>query len=191
MPFLRWLAACALFAPTTGCGATILAKLLADEKPQHYSQYGIEFTHPGDWDAETTVEDVDGLRYVEIGVDGPDAAFVMIQQITPGIEVDRDELMTMLGDELRKENEAQLGGLMDFQQGARETITRTILGSECTGLQSEFSLVLLGQRVPHTTQMFPCELADRTVVIYLQVADEDRADHVGSFDTILDSLAVH
>jgi hypothetical protein len=191
MLFLRWITACALLVPTTGCGATLLAKLLADAKPETYSQHGLEFTYPGDWEVETKVEDVDGQQYIDVTVEGPDSAIAFVQQIRPPVELDRDELMTMMTDELRKETEAQIGGLVDFQQGARETISRTIVGSERTGIQSSFSLTLLGQRVPHTAQMFPFVLDDRTIVLYLQVADEDRADHVAAFDTLLDSLAVH
>jgi hypothetical protein len=191
MPFLRWITACALLVPTTGCGATVLAKLLADAKPETYSQHGLEFTHPGDWEVETTVEDVDGQQYIDVTVEGPDSAIAFVQQIRPPVELDRDELMTMMTDELRKETEAQIGGLVEFQQGAKETISRTIVGSERTGIQSSFSLTLLGQRVPHTAHMFPFMLDDRTIVLYLQVADEDRADHVAAFDTLVDSLAVH
>lgn len=191
MPFVRWVVACALVLPVSGCGATILAKLLAESKPKTYSMHGLELTHPGDWAVTTTEEESDGVRYVDVTIESDDSGIVLVQQIEPAVDVDRDELMTMMTDELRKETESQVGGLIDFEQGAKQTITRSILGSERTGVESRFTLTLLGQRVPHTAQMFPCVLADRTIVLYLQVADEDRADHLAGFDGILDSLAVH
>ena len=97
--------------------------------------------------------------------------------------------MADLTKEMRAETEGQIGGLVDYAQGDTKPIERMIHGSMRSGLESRFTLSLLGESVPHTAQLFPVELDDRVVLVFLQVADEDRAAHGAGFDMIVDSLA--
>lgn len=182
--------ACALLVPI-GCTLPVIAELLAGEdEAKAYAEHGLSFSHRASWDLETERDDTSGVELVIITVDGPDSALAMIEQFRPKIAIDAAELMATLTQEMRVEAEGQIGGLVGYEQRGTKSITRKILGAERNGLESQFSISLLGEQVPHTAQLFPIELDDRTIIVFLQVADEDRAAHAAGFDTIVDSLAV-
>ena len=188
MSYLRGTIACAAALAIGGCSVPI-GLFLAKHEVVEYADHGVAFSHRDDWTVTAETETTMGVELTMITIDGPDSALVVVQQFRPSMSIDVDELLASFTTDMRTTAEQQVGGLVDYTQAATQPATRTILGSARNGKESHFSLSLLGETLPHTVQLFPIPLEDRTVVVFMQVADEDLADTTEGFDTILDSLA--
>lgn len=84
--------------------------------------------------------------------------------------------------------EQEVGGLVNYGDGSSEDIERELLGQNRPGKRKRFTLSLLGQSLPHTTDMYFAELPERTVVVFVQAPDEDLAKVRPGFEQVLSSL---
>lgn len=181
----HWLLSLALF--TAACD------LLSEPTPdvaakQVYDANGLRFDYPGNWKFTTEVTTTEGIETAIITVESNGAAIAMVQQFKPAIAVDPDEMLGLLTTELRKAAGEQLGGALDYAQGATRSSTRTMLGAERQVRGSKFDLTLLGQKVPHSFEVVVAELPDRSIVVFTQSPDEDLVKVTPAFEQIVGTL---
>lgn len=181
---LRGPLACVAALAVGGC-TVIVGTFLEKVEVVAYARHGVEFSHRRDWTVTAKVSTTMDVESATITIVGPDSALVVIQRFGPWRAIDPEELLEDFTSGTRASPEGPVSGL-----GPLTPVTRTILDSERTGEESHFSVSVDDQVRPYTVQLFPIVFADRSVVVFTQVADEDRADTTEGFDTILDSLVV-
>jgi hypothetical protein len=158
--------------------------------PSHHDAHGLAFDYPGNWTLKGEVEDSEGVELYSAEVESPGNALVLMQQFKPAISLEVESLMAEVSAGMQEGAKEELGGMADYTEGGTRDIDRTLLGETRPGKEKRFTLGLLGQKVAHTMLLYPLELEDRSLILYLQIPDEDSSKAQPGFDQILDSLTV-
>ena len=156
--------------------------------PNHHDAHGVAFDYPGDWTLKGDVSDAEGLELYTAEIESKGNALVMVQQFKPAVPLDIEELMVEVSAGMQEGAKEELGGMAEYTDGGATDVDRMLLGETRAGKAKRFTLGLLGQKVAHTMHLYPLELDDRSLVLYLQIPDEDSATVQPGFDQILDSL---
>jgi hypothetical protein len=158
--------------------------------PNHHDAHGLAFDYPGNWTLKGDVDDSDGISLYTAEVESPGNALVMVQQFKPAVPLDIEALIVEVSAGMKDGAKEELGGMAEYTDDGTGDIDRTLLGETRKGKEKRFTLGLLGQKVAHTMHLYPVELDDRSLVLYLQIPDEDRSKVLPGFDQILDSLTM-
>ena len=148
-------------------------------RPKLYEKDGLAFQHPGNWHIEED-QNLGGIRHVTIETSGD--TLVIVQMCPPGLGMP-------LEDYTREFSKAA---------GAELPMGR-VVGSKCTplaqsdgfeGLQEDFTLQLLGEKVPHVRRYFSQDFGSRRCFLICQVAEEDLGKVEAGFKQVRASLKV-
>jgi hypothetical protein len=157
------------------------------DNPKRYAANGIVFDYPGNWSAKDETETIEGIELHTVEVESSGSALAIVNQYRPGFEIDIDEVADDLVEAMR-EGLGTLGKVVSLSPGSQREVEHEIVGAVRYGRERAFDSTALGEKVPHTVRIFPIELDDRTVVLYLQSADEDRAKANPGFDLLLRTI---
>ena len=158
--------------------------------PSHHAAHGLEFDYPGNWTLKAEVEDAEGIQIYTAEIESSGSALAMVQQFQPALPLDIDELMVDITAGLQEGAKEELGGMFDYSDLGTTDIERSMLGQARSGKAKRYALSALGEKVEHTMQMYPVELEDRSLILYMQIPDEDRTKAQPGFDQVFDTLAV-
>ncbi len=158
--------------------------------PSHHAANGLEFDYPGNWKLKSEMQNEAGVELYTAEIESSGNAIAMVQQFKPWVPLVVDELMVDIAAGMREGAKQELGGVVDYVEGDVVDVERTLLGETRTGKEKRFTLSLLGEKVAHTMQIYPVELEDRSLILYMQIPDEDRGKAQPGFDQIYDTLAV-
>jgi hypothetical protein len=176
-------------------GGTLGCHLLGEPtpnvgSPNHHAAHGLEFDYPGNWTLKGEVDNEEGIELYTANVESSGNAIAMVQQFKPALELDVEQMMIDVTAGMKEGAEQELGGVVDYSDGSTDDVQREFLGETRSGKEKHFTLGFLGEKVAHTMQMYPVELEDRALILYMQIPDEDRAKAQPGFDQIFASVAV-
>jgi hypothetical protein len=158
--------------------------------PNHHAANGLDFDYPGNWTLKSEMQNEEGIALYTAEIESSGNAIAMVQQFEPSVPLEVDQLMVDLTTGMREGAQQEFGGVIDYADGRIVDVERTLLGQTRTGKEKQFTLSALGEKLAHTMQVYPVELEDRSLILYMQVPDEDRAKAQPGFDQIYDSIAV-
>jgi hypothetical protein len=158
--------------------------------PNHHAEHELEFDYPGNWTLEGEVEDAEGFELYTVEIESSGNALAMVQQFKPSLPLDVEQLMADVTEGLRAGAKEELGGMFDYVDGGLTDVERTTLGELRKGKEKRYALSGLGEKAEHTMHMYPVELEDRSLILYMQIPDEDRAKAQPGFDLIFDTLVL-
>jgi hypothetical protein len=148
-------------------------------RPRLYEKGELIFQHPGNWRIEEG-QNFEGIQHLTIETDGD--AIVIVQMFPPG-------LWPHMQDYAR-----------EFAKAAAEEMPiGRVVGSKFTplaksdgfdGLQEDFTLQLLGEKVPHVRRYFSQDFGERHCFLVCQVAVEDLGKVEAGFKQITTTLKV-
>lgn len=175
MKFLRALLLLKICCLLAGCGEPA-----ADvARPRQYEKEGLAFQHPGNWKIEED-QNLEGIRHLTIETSGD--AIVIVQMFPPGMGLPLEDYAR------------------EFAKAAAEELPMgRVVGSKFTplaksdgfdGLQEDFTLQLLGEKVPHVRRYFSQDFGARHCFLICQVAEEDLGKVEAGFKQVAASLKV-
>lgn len=190
--------ACALVSLvslTTGAGCDRVAGFFSEpraqvDSPQHYEKDAISFSYPGNWTVREETSNESGMDLRTINVESAGNALLMIQSFTPAVEVDLAQHMEITMKAMEEEVGKQVVGMASGARGAVTDFERTFLGERRTGKRAAITITVVGQKVPSSVALLGATLADRTVLLFTTIPDQDRANVEPGFDQVIDSLRV-
>jgi hypothetical protein len=162
-------------------------KLLDDKKSERafttkkYEKNGFSVSHPDNW---TLTEDEileGGARYVNL--EDADNTVFIVTLFPADFETDLKEYAENIKNDLP--SSIPVGEVSATR--VAET-SRNILGKIAKGIRHNFSISLVGQKVPHTQEFFMIEGKKLDAVIMIQAPDEDWQAAEKEFKVIFDSL---
>jgi hypothetical protein len=158
------------------------------ENPKTFTGREIGFSYPGNWKAtESTLSEGEIVaRIVELESAG--TAYLAIQVFRPAMPLDATELLDETTREMHMEISRISGGLVDSGDGITTDVTRQLLGAVRSGKRRSVSVTMLGERVPHTIEIYVAELEHLTVAVLSTGADEDLRKLEPGYAMVLDSL---
>jgi hypothetical protein len=186
------LVACALLG-AGGCERVIgffSEPKAAVEAPQRYEKDAISFEYPGNWTVSEESTQENGVELRTINVESAGNALLMIQSFKPAVEVDLGEHIEITMKAMQDEVGKQVGGLADSTRGAVTDFDRMFLGQSRPGKRAAITITALGEKVPSSVALHGAVLADRTVLLFTTIPDEDRETVEAGFDQVIDSLKV-
>ena len=186
---LRSLLFAALLLPlavtATGCGEP-QAKV---NEPLHHSADGLAFDYPGNWKVSVERESIESIELVAVTTESKwGNALTIIQQFKPAVPIDYPTLLDQFIEGMKQ---SMVGALVEVHEVEGERAVPThhaLLGEEREGLRMRYTLSLAGESLDHTVDMFVATLDDRTIVVFTQVADEDRSKAEPGFEQVMKTL---
>lgn len=160
------------------------------DEPQKYDKDEISFVYPGNWKVNEEVTQENGIELRTINVESAGNALLMIQSFKPGVEIDLAEHIELTMGAMQEEVGKQVGGLADSTRGAVTDFEREFLGAKRGGKQAAITITALGEKVPSSVALIGAVLADRTVLLFTTIPDEDRKNVEAGFDQVISSLKV-
>jgi hypothetical protein len=157
-----------------------------------YTKDGVTFNHYSDWKvtADAAVEGDEGSRSIEL--EGPRDSIVSIIMVPPSSEI------TLEGYAAAVAQERSAGIKETLSIGPLTPVEIALTGSTATsaqvggrpaeGIEQQFSINLLGQKVPHQARFFMLSNERAKVLFITQVATEDAAHVATGFATALRSF---
>ena len=160
------------------------------DAPLRYEKDAISFSYPGNWKVSEESSLEDGVELRTINVESAGNALLMIQSFKPAVEVDLDQHIEITMKAMEEEVGKQVGGLVDSARGVVTPFERPLLGASRPGRRAGITVAVLGERVPSSVALQAAVLADRTVLVFTTIPDEDRASVEPGFDQVIETLAV-
>lgn len=157
------------------------------EHPKEFDLEGITISYPGNWKAVREVEKIEEITMTTATFESGGHATAIVQHMKPGIPVAGTDWAGEYMKGIQQASGEELGGLANVGESVKSPVTHSILGEEREGTRQVFNISLLGESVPHSLDLYPVELEDRTIIFLSQVATEDEAKARPAFDLILDS----
>lgn len=156
-------------------------KLRANIVTKVYEKDGLSFSYPDNWRVTEDTILEGATRYLTL--EDADNSVFIITLPEAGYTMDLDEYSGNFIDVLKKE--VPFGEVVG--EGSVE-INRIIQGESLKGVRKNFSIKLLGEKVPHTTDFFSVTQGDRQALIAVQSPDEDLKAADPEFEVIFNSL---
>lgn len=160
------------------------------DAPQHYEKDAISFDYPGNWKVSEESTNENGVELRTINVESAGNALLMIQSFKPAVEVDLGEHIEITMKAMQDEVGKQVGGLADSTRGEVSDFQRMFLGETRPGKRAAITITALGEKVPSSVALHGAVLADRTVLLFTTIPDEDRKSVEPGFNQVIDSLKV-
>ena len=149
---------------------------------QEYSQAGVAFSLPGNWQVS---EDVIEGTYRYIIVETPGDALFMLNQYSKADSMSLAEFVEFRSDALS--SELPFGQLSSLDRYAVEVV---IDGEMRRGIKNKIDIVVLGQTVPHEQTYFKLSQRRNDIFLITQVAEEDKSLVDPGFELIFDTFRV-
>lgn len=148
-----------------------------------YEKTGISFSQPEGW--KVTEDEIIEGRIRNINVEGPDNAVMIITALPSSVKPDLKNFA-----ENFKENLSSTVAAGRVSEMKTSETSRSINGKDSKGVRQNYSLTLLGQEVPHTTDFYLVNGKKSNAVLTMQASDEDFQNADKAFQTISDSLKI-
>lgn len=156
-------------------------KVRAEITTKSYSKDGFSFTHPDNWTiTEDAIQEGD-IRVVD--AEDADNSLFIISLVSKDNTFDLDEQVQYFKKGFGKN--LPIGKVEGM---VASNISRVINGTERSGRRLKFAISLMGEKVPHTTDMFVIEGEKLNALVTLQAPEEDWAAAEKEFQVMLDSL---
>lgn len=151
--------------------------------PIAYKKGDIHFSYPGNWTVSDDTEQ-DGMRYLI--VESPGDALLIVQVYG------KQQALTSLSEYVRwfsaqSRKNIAVGSVAesDFFDIETQDIS---MGEK--GIRERFSIVLLGERVPHVRDYYMMEMEDKVAFLVAQSATDDMGKVTPGFKLILNSIVI-
>ena len=178
------------FVIVIGCGTISCARIEKVVDPRkkerneittkNYEKDGLSFAHPDNW---RVTDDIVNSGPRLVNVEDSDNSLFVITLLPPNGDVDLDAYAENFTTNVSKN--MPVGNVSEPK---KSIVNRTIDNKDHDGIQYKYSIVLLGQNVPHTANFFVVELRKSTAIIMIQAPDEDWKAADKEFQVIFDSL---
>ncbi len=152
---------------------------------KHYSERGISFVYPGNWRVESDETDVSGVR--TILVETPGDAIAVIQQFRLDPATDLDSYARLFADLTKQEIPIGQVSPSTFKPYSYKL---KHADESMVGIQENFAITLVGERVPHVRAYFGFDETLPNTVVICQVATEDLAKVKPGCDLLLDHIKI-
>ena len=176
--------------PLTGCELLAIEPTADVDNPIDYSGHDLSFQHPGNWKRSEESEVLEGIEMVTISVESPGSTLAVVQQFRPAVPVELESVMVDFTEGMREGLQEEVGGVIDMTEKSTSTVTHAMLGQDREGRRKQYSLSLLGESADHTVDVYAAEFEDRSIIVYLQTADEDRKKSEPGLELVLSTLSV-
>lgn len=146
-----------------------------------YEKNGLSFSHPNNWQIteDSILEDEGRL----VNIEDSDNTLFIITLLKPGHTINLSEYAEDFIKGMA--SEIPIGKISKVKTGEA---SRTINNQQYTGIRKNFSIVLLGEDVPHTTDFFLITQQDDDAVVTIHAPDEDWNVADKEIQIIADSL---
>lgn len=158
--------------------------------PRAFEADGLSFRYPGNWTVTAKVKPVATSQLRIITIETPGDGLMMLEEFRPAIAIDLKEMMDGIVNGMGGGLASKTKGVISLEHSRSTPVARPILGAPRDGLRYTFDLAVLDEKVAHEADGFFAALPDRTVLIFMQAPDKDRALVEPGFGLIVDSLAV-
>ena len=158
------------------------------DQPKTYSDHGVTYDYPGNWKVSEESMNEGGTEITTITVESPGSTIAIVQVFDSPIDIEMDMLVDEFQKGMSSALSAQFGGIVTVEQRDRVPTERNILGGSREGRKARFDVAILGEKVPHTVDLYGMKLTERTIALYLQAPDEDVEKVKPGFDLVLDTL---
>jgi len=148
-------------------------------RPSLYDKEGLAFQYPGNWKIEEE-QNLEGIRHLTIETSGD--ALVIVQVFPPGMGLALEEYARDFAKAAGKE--LPIGKVIDSK------FTPMAKSDGFEGLQEDFTLQLLGEKVPHVRRYFSRDFGGRHCFLICQVAVEDLGKVEAGFKQVAASVKV-
>jgi hypothetical protein len=187
---LRWRAMLPIFAraalAVSLVGLAACSEPAADvAHPKSFAAEGLAFQYPGNWKVETSRE---GGVVRNIHIESPGSAVITIIEARPAIAMDLHHYATLMTGTMEKAG--SVAGVTSLKVAPPVPAKRKLVGDTRDGLRYVLTITALGTPTPHTAEAWVANLADRSLFVWTQVADEDAARSAAGSALVLDSLRV-
>lgn len=180
---LAIIAACVL---AMGCG--IVSKLVSPQKKMRasittkvYEKDGLSFSYADNWKISEDEIVSDRVRYLT--VEDADNTVFAVTLFPAGYAMELTEYSDSFMEGLKKE--IPYGEIVGLKSGE----TQRIIGDQMrNGIRRNFTMTLLGEKVPHTTDFYSVAIGEREAIIAIQAPDEDWSAAEPEVDVISKSL---
>ena len=172
----------------SGCGFFVEPAPDIDN-PKTASAPGFTMSYPGNWKTSTEAEKIEGFTVTTLTIESSGNALAMIQVYEPGIEMGAEEVFGLFMSGVQDASKEELGGMLNVNTGSSTAMTRTVIGEEWQGRKGQFTVTLLGEKVPSRIETLQHYAEERSVVVFLQAPSEDWAKAKPGFDQVMDTLA--
>jgi hypothetical protein len=152
--------------------------------PHAFDDVGLSFSYPGNW--TVSVDKGESFRTVEL--ETPGNALGLVMEFRPAIDVDLDSFAKRTMEGMKRHVDEKGHGVFDLKILPRTASRRKLLGEPRDGFHYAFSIGAGGEDLPHGADIWGAKLPERTVVVWMQTADEDRSKVQPGFDQVLDSM---
>lgn len=146
-----------------------------------YEKNGLSFLYPDNWQvSEDEILD-GGARYVN--VEDSDNSLFIITLFPPESSIDLEAFAENFVENIS--SNIPIGKVSDVK---KSSVNRTIDNQSYKGIQYKYSAVLLGENIPHTSNLFSVEREKTNAIVVIQAPDEDWKAADKEFQIIFDSL---
>ena len=158
-------------------------KIASDSSsPIKYEKENISFSYPQDWKVTEDVIKQD-IRYLL--VEGPDEAIFAAQIYPKKDAVSLNEFVEWFSSKSREETPIGNIGKSSFY-----VVERNIDSSNKKGIKENFSIIYIGENIPHIREYYTTNSNSKSVFLIVQAATEDLSKVEPSFNLILGSFVV-
>lgn len=168
--------AAALILGVNGCGE----RAPDTASPKHFSQSGITFDYPGNWDVEVSMLDADAGAIL-LFVESPGSALILIQGVL--VSDAEDDLLVFAKDFSAAATGETEGGEM-YSVG----FTPVTLPDGSSAIEEALGIKLLGKDVPHLRRSSKRDFSGIRFFLVDQVATEDSQTVEPGFAQVRGSL---
>jgi hypothetical protein len=160
------------------------------DNPKQYARGGITFSYPGNWNLTQSALAEAGISIDIIEISSQGNAYMAVQVFTPALPLELTEILDETTKVMHEEVSRMTGGLVRSDDGTTRDVSRQVLGAVRPGLERQVTIEVLGERTPHTIEVYGAEFAAISVVVISSAADEDLHKIGPGYALVLDSLAV-
>jgi hypothetical protein len=177
--------------------AAAFALAIACERPadlrhtKRFDEQGLAFDYPGNWRVSSHRQPVKSASMRTITIESPGHAFVILNEFTPALDVSLENFAKRTIEGMQREIKKKSLRLFEMPPPTREPTGHQLLGRSQGGVRYRFTIEAPNAKVPHTADGFSVKGIDRTILVWMQSPDKDRAQAAPGFDRILDSLLLH
>jgi len=158
-----------------------------------YNKGAVALRYPGNWKiTEDKTEKSTGVKIHYLNVESPDNGIFLIVVFSKPIPLTVQQWHQNLASARGRhvEDMTRVGG-KEFgkaKQGKTTEIVATIGGKKTPGVREKFNMTLLGEAVPHITEVFRVSNKARTAYLQTQAPEEDWAKERPGFNLVLSSF---
>lgn len=175
-------------APAAGC-QLLMGEPAADvANPKRYQGHGLAFDFPGNWTQTEETEVIEGIEMVTVSTESPGSSLAIVQQFRPSVPIALDDVLDDFTQGMRESLSEEMGGVVGMTDRSDSSVMHPLLGAPTEGRRKQYTLSLLGEKADHTVDMYAAELGDRSLIVYVQAADEDLEKATPGFELVLGSL---